>query len=309
MDFQITGKFKSADGISDIAYYILRPKGEVKGVIQLSHGMCEYFRRYDEFSGFMNRNGIAVVGNDHLGHGGSVKSKEDLGWMAEKDGWKFAVKDLYTMTCIAKKEFPHKPYVIFGHSMGSFMTRAYLSDYSEKVNGAIICGTGGKNNLLGIGIILSWIITKICGQKYRSKLIDNLTFGRYCNKLKCAISKKEWLSRDKETVDEYVSNSYCHFIFTASAFYDLFCVNRFVNSKKWASSIKAQIPIFMISGDMDPVGDYGEGVKWVHNQLVKADKNVKLKLYSNARHELLNEVNKEMVYEEILHWMNTKVLN
>lgn len=308
MDFQMTDTFPSADGNSDIAYYILKPKNKLRGVVQISHGMCEYFLRYHEFCAFLNEHGMAVVGNDHLGHGGSVKTIEELGWFSERNGWKYAVKDLHTMMNLAKQEFPGVPYVLMGHSMGSFLVRAFLTQYSSELSGTILCGTGGRNPFVGLGILLASISTKLHGQQYRSKFIDKLAFGNYCRRYDCVSSPKEWITRDKSIIEKYANDPYCRFTFTSSAFRDLFRMNQYVNSRKWASLIQDDIPILVISGDMDPVGDYGKGVSWVYAQLQKSGKSAELKLYPQARHEILNETNRQEVYADILSWFNTYII-
>lgn len=308
MDVPATGTFPSSNGLCDIAYYLMKPQGEPRAVLQVSHGMCEYFLRYQDFGLFLNEHGIAVVGNDHIGHGASAKTKDDLGWFAERDGWKYLVKDLHTMMELGKQAFPGVPYVLMGHSMGSFLVRAFLSDYSAELDGAIICGTGGKNPLIGLAISLSFLSTKLQGQRHRSQLIDRMTFRNYCNRYEAARSAKEWITRDQRIIEKYLNDPHCQFTFTSSAFHDLFCVNRFVNSKTWAKSIQHKLPILVISGDMDPVGDYGEGVTWVYEQLKNANQTVKLKLYPEARHEIINEINRQEVYDDILSWLNTDVI-
>ncbi len=304
MEFKVTGKFKSANEIAEIAYYICRPIGEVRAVVQISHGMCEYFRRYDGIAAFLNSNGIAVVGNDHLGHGASVNSDDELGWMAKSDGWRYAVEDLHTVTKIAKDEFGEVPYILFGHSMGSFFARAYLSKYSTEIDGAIICGTGGKNPLIGAGIALASFQCKIFGQKHRSTLLGVMAFGSYCSRYENPKTTSDWISRDEKEVELYCADPYCTFTFTASAYKDLFLSNRFVNMDEWYNSIIADIPILVISGEMDPVGDYGKGVREVFDGLIKAGKNATLKLYPNARHEILREINRDEVFSDILNWLD-----
>lgn len=308
MDVQVTGTFPSSNGISDIAYYLMKPKGEARAVLQISHGMCEYFLRYQEFALFLNAHGIAVVGNDHLGHGASAKTKDDLGWFAERDGWKHLVNDLHTTMELGKQAFPEVPFVLMGHSMGSFLARAFLSKYSAELSGSIICGTGGKNPLIGLAIFLSALSTRLLGQRHRGQFIDKFTFRNYCSQFDSVNSAKDWITRDKTIIEKYLEDPHCQFTFTSSAFHDLFCVNRFVNSNSWASSIPNKLPILIISGDMDPVGDFGDGVTWVYHQLRQADQDVQLKLYPEARHEILNEINRQEVYDDILSWFNKDII-
>ena len=247
------------------------------------------------------------MANDHLGHGASVDNPDGLGWMAKKDGWKYVVSDLHTVTSLGKTEFPNVPFILFGHSMGSFMARAYLSHFAGEIDAAIICGTGGPNPLTSIGIFVSRVLKTICGQKHRSKLLNNMAFGQYCSHFKDAKNDKVWLTKDEEIVDCYIKDPYCNFLFTASAFQDLLSVNKYVNEKFWPSTFRNDIPLLVIAGQDDPVGDYGKGVETVYNRLKECKSDVELKLYENDRHEILNELDRVDVFNDIYKWISEHV--
>lgn len=303
MDKQ-TGFFKSTNGINDIAYYIFKPRTEPKTILQISHGMCEYIDRYEEFARFLTEKGILVCGNDHLGHGNSISSDKELGYFAPKYGWRFLIEDLHQMTQIIKKSYPGIPYFLFGHSMGSFLARAYITMFRNELNGVILCGTSGGEPMNGIGVILAAFISKVKGEKYRSHTLSNLAFGAYNIRYKDAKTKFDWLTRSPEIVDKYIKDKHCNFVFTASAFKDLFILLDFVSKSNWARKAPKNLPVYLISGDMDPVGSYGKGVKAVYERLKKAEvKDIQIKLYKDCHHEILNETNNKEVYDDIFNWL------
>ena len=307
LEDKVTGYYLSNNNKNQIAYYIHKPCDKPIGILQLSHGMCEYFKRYNNFIKFMNENGILVCGNDHLGHGNSVFSKEDLGYFGDKDSWCDLPEDLYKLTKIIKEKYPHTPYFLLGHSMGSFIERLYISKYGNELDGAIIVGTGGKNSLVKVGIAFSKIIEKFKGERFRSNLIDKLVFGKYNNRFKKR-TKFDWLTRDENVVDNYIKDDYCNFLFTVNGFETLFYLNHYANNKNWGKTVPKSLPIFIISGKEDPVGDYGKGVQSVYN-LLKDEKinDLSIKLYENSRHEIINEINYIDVYNDVLNWVKDRL--
>ena len=283
--------FKSASGLADIhaAKYVPEDESTVKAVFQITHGMAEHLERYEKFADALCERGIAVYINDHIGHGQSVSSKSELGYFGEKDGYLNFVEDCKKLMDIAKSEFPSKPYIFFGHSMGSFVARLFTYKYADELNGAIFCGTSGPNPAAGIAIHLATAIGKVKGTHHRSKLIDKLAFGAYNNKFEKRTAF-DWLSRDNEEVDKYIADEYCGFLFTAYGYRDLFSLLNTVSKKEWFEKFPKALPVFIISGDMDPVGEFAKGINKVINGLKNAGKsNVKFKLYEGARHEILNE--------------------
>ena len=301
---KITGTFNSTNGEDLIKYYAYTPLDEVKGIVQVSHGMCEYIERYEYLAEFFASQGILLCGNDHLGHGNSVLSNNNLGYFAAENGWTYLYKDLYELTKIIKNKYPNVPYFLLGHSMGSFVARAYISEYGENINGAIISGTSGGNALSKLGKIITKRVIKSNGEKYRSEFLDKLMFGTSNNRIKKSNTKFDWLTRDEDIVNKYVNDEKCNYLFTASATLDLINLLDFVSSDDWAGTVPKKLPILIISGDADPIGNYGKGVKKVYNNLIKAGvSDVEIKLYKEARHEVFNETNKDEVNKDVLKWI------
>ena len=301
--------FPSVSGLADIHCASYTPQnGEVKAVVQIAHGMAEHLERYEAFADVLCENGFAVYINDHVGHGQSIKNTDELGYFGKKDGWKNFVEDCHKLSEIAKKENEGKPLFFFGHSMGSFVARAYSFKYADEIKGAVYCGTSGPNPAAGAGIALTNIIAKLKGDHHRSKLIDKVGFGAYNKKFE-GRTAFDWLSRDNEQVDKYIADEMCGFLFTAYGYRDLFSILGYVSSKDWFSGLSKQLPVLIISGAMDPVGDYSKGVNIVYDSLKAAGKsNVEKVIYPDARHEILNEkacFNK--VCNDVISWINKNI--
>lgn len=302
--------FRSVSDLADIhaASYVPENTDSVKAVIQIAHGMAEHLERYEPFADVLCENGFAVYINDHLGHGQSVSSKDELGYFGEKNGWVNFIEDCHQLTEIAKKDFPGKPYIFFGHSMGSFISRSFSARYSDELSGAVFCGTSGPNPAAGAGIAVASLIGKVRGSHYRSKFIDSLAFGSY-NKRFEGRTAFDWLSRDNEQVDKYIADDLCGFLFTAYGYRDMFSLLKSVSDKQWFENYPKQLPVLIISGEQDPVGEYGKGVQKVYDGLKAAGKNnVTMHLYENGRHEILNEkecFNK--VCQDIISWANSVI--
>ncbi len=297
--------FESVSSLADIhAASYLPENGEVKAVLQIAHGMAEHLERYEKFASYLCDKGIAVYINDHLGHGSSIKNKDELGYFGEKDGWKNFVEDCHKLTLIAKSENADKPFYFFGHSMGSFVARAYSLKYADEINGAVYCGTAGPNPAAGAGIVIANLIAKVKGSHYRSKFIDTMGFGTYNKKFE-GRTPFDWLSRDNDEVDKYIADELCGYIFTAYGYRDLFSILNYVSSDEWFNGLSKELPVLMVAGAMDPVGDYGAGVKKVEDKLLAAGKkNIKTVLYPDARHEILNEsACFETVCKDVLSWI------
>ncbi len=296
--------YPSTNGTDTIVAKIWQPDGAAKGIIQISHGMCEYIDRYSAFAQTLTQQGFFVCANNHLGHGASASDPEHLGYFAKRGGDKFLIDDLHTLTNMMKIKFPGMPLVLFGHSMGSFIARNYVTKYGQELDAVIFCGTSGPNPGARVGKKLAAFECRRRGEFYRSSLLSQLAFGSYNKKYKRR-TKFDWLTRDEDVVDAYLADPYCNFTFTASAFHDLFTLLLRCSDPEWFASYPKALPTLLISGDMDPVGDYGKGVSYVYQTLVSAGvRDIHLKLYKGARHELLNETNFGEVYEDILCWLS-----
>lgn len=297
--------FKSVSGLADISCssFIPEDKSSVRYVIQIAHGMAEHKERYVKFAERLCENGFAVYINDHLGHGKSMTSFEERGYFGEKDGWMNFVDDCHRLSEYAKEEFPGVPYIFFGHSMGSFISRAYTAKYASELAGAVFCGTSGPNPASGVGASVASCIAKFKGSHHRSKFIDNLAFGTY-NKRCEGRTAFDWLTRDNDIVDKYIADDYCGFLFTAYGYRDMFNLLTYVSTKDWFAKYPKELPVLIISGAEDPVGNYSQGVKVVADKLKEAGKdNVTMHIYDGARHEILNEsACFDKVCSDIIDW-------
>ncbi len=304
------GHYISSNGIDTIAYYEYKSQTPPVAIIQLSHGMCGYFERYKHLIEFLVSHNILVCGNDHLGHGNSVKSKLNLGYFSLKDGFKHLSEDLYKLTTLMKKKYPQTPYFLLGDGMGSSVVRTYLTKYSKNVDGSIIIGTTGTNPFSKSDITATNFTYSLKGEKYRSKFINKLVFGKYNDSYGDKKTEFDWLSTDKRAVSKFISDPYCNFIFTTSAFKDLINLASFVTSQECIKQTPKSLPIYIMSGNDDPVGDYGDGVTSFYNSLKQVGfDDVDIKLYQNCRHEILNEINYEEVFDDILTWINNHISN
>lgn len=300
----------SKSGVANVFARCIMPANGAKAIFQIAHGMAEHSERYEEFAAYLCSKGFAVLVDDHVGHGKSVNSDDDLGYFGETEGWDSFVEDERSLTELIKTELPGLPIVFFGHSMGSFIAREYIRRYGndERIKAAIFCGTSGKNPASSIAITLAGAIAKAKGSRHRSKFIDKIAFGTYNKKIPDAKTDFDWLTRDSAIVDKYIADKYCGFLFTATGYRDLFTILDRVSGKDWYNEISKNIPILLTSGEEDPVGLYGKGVKQVYNDLKLSDKkDVTLKLYPEMRHEILNEINREQVYEDIAAWAISKL--
>ncbi|MFR8033722.1 MAG: alpha/beta fold hydrolase [Lachnospiraceae bacterium] len=283
-------------------------EGQTKAVVQIAHGMIEHIRRYEAFARFLNEHQIAVIGHDHLGHGYSAKEAEDRGYFSDQDGSNLVIRDMYQITRYARKRYPGIPIILLGHSMGSFFARKYMTVFGNRINGVILLGTGSYTFAeAAAGKALAAVIGKIKGKRFRSRLLYELMLGSMNRKIPDARTPHDWLSRDTKAVDEYEQDELCQFQFSAGACSDFFLILAELASKKYFDRIPKLLPVFLASGKEDPVGDYGKGVEKVYKQFVSLGiRDLEIKLYDGMRHELLNEVGKEEVYDDILSWLEKR---
>ncbi|MGO0915308.1 lysophospholipase, partial [Clostridioides difficile] len=279
-----------------------------KAVIQIAHGMAETAQRYETFAKVLTKNGYIVYINDHRGHGKTAKIIENVGHLAEKEGFRCLVEDMYTLTNIIKKENEDLPIYLFGHSMGSFASQRYIMDYSNNLSGLILCGSNGKQ---GIILNLAHLIInheiKKYGRRFKSNKINNLIFGGEIIR-RNEKTKFDWLSRDKEQVEKYINDPFCGVVCSCGFFYDLVQGLKEIEDKENLKKVPLDIPIYIISGDKDPIGKNGKGVLRLRDRYIKLGvKDVTCKLYKDGRHELLNEINREEVFEDIICWLNNKI--
>ncbi len=301
--------YRSSDGKNTVFAEIFAPKsGEVRGIIQLSHGMIDHTGRYEALADFFTGHGFVFAGNNHLGHGRTAASPSDLGFFAEREGYKFVIEDVKKMNELLKGEYPSLPHFLLGHSMGSFIARLYTEKYSESIDALIIHGTGGKNPMAGAGRALVSLLRKIKGPRHRSALITAVAFGSYNSHYDKSEGQNAWLTRDTKRVSDRDTDPYTAYIFTLSAYHDLFTMLTECNSPSWFENYPKETPTLVISGEDDPVGDYGRGVRFVHDSLSRAGvKDLTLKLYPGARHELFNEINRDEAMADMLSWIEGRI--
>ncbi len=256
--------------------------------IHINHGMAEHSKRYDEFAKAMNKDGFAVYAQDHRGHGKNADGC--YGYFADSDGWMRICNDSFALDMLIKEEYPDIPHFIFGHSMGSFLTRTNIALHSESYDAAVICGTGGSQGILGrIGLRLAAMHIKKKGAKEKDPLLDKLAFGGYNKRFK-GEGKFAWLSSDRKEVEKYIKDPECGFICSTSFYRDLITGSFTANDEKLAASIRKELPIMLISGDMDPVGGYSKGVRESYERYKRLGiKDVRLSLIKDGRHEILND--------------------
>ena len=279
------------------------PEGQVRAVLQLSHGMVEFIDRYKPLAEYLAGQGIVVVGHDHLGHGGSIRTKADYGYFAEPDGNRAVLDDLHAMTLRTKERYPGVPYFLLGHSMGSFYARQYLCEYGQELSGAIIMGTGYQPKaLVQLARTICRVLAVFHGWHYRSKLVARLSFLGY-NKGLEGRTAHDWLNRDPVEVDRYRADERCTFIFTLNAYYSMFSGILRLYDPALLARVPKDLPIVLFSGEMDPVGSYGKGPRQVYGWLKASGvRDLSLKLYPDARHELHNELNRDEFLEDVVAW-------
>lgn len=299
---KITGTFPSTSGLCGVRFYIYTPETP-KAVVMLSHGMCEYVERYENFARFMCENGIAVAGNDHIGHGNSVTDENMLGYFGQERGYINMVRDLHRMRAVIDEKLPNIPRFLMGHSMGSFLARIYLSKYREdRWNAAVIMGTaGGVTGSAPLRKLLDFL-ERDRGDYYRPNL-GHTVFGLFNRRVGEHRTPHDWLSRDEKNVDKFIGDPKCNFTFTVAGYRDLLNALLCANSAPVIENTPTDIPLLFLSGSMDAVGEYGDGVHKAVARYIDHGCDVDVRLYHEARHELLFELNRGEVMRDILNFL------
>lgn len=278
-----------------------------KAIVQLSHGMVEHIQRYDDFAQFLVTNNIFVYGNDHRGHGKTGERQGQLGYFSDHDGFKKVAEDLHEITQIIKEKYPTVPLFLFGHSMGSFLARKYIQSYSHEIDGVILSGTGFFPSFT---TKLGKSLARLLPAEKESHVMNHIAFGSYQTKIKNVQTDFDWLTRDRQAVQTYLDDPSTGYVPTARFFYDLMDGLGTIHRKKANETIRKDLPILFMSGEADPVGDYSKGIWKVANLYHQMGiKHIKVMLYIEGRHELLNELNKTEVYEQTFEWMNALLQN
>lgn len=298
--------FISNDGIEIYCYKWDAHTDNVKGVVQIAHGMAEHASRYEAFAKKLNESGYTVYANDHRGHGKSALSTELQGYLGEGRAFERLVDDMARLSEIIHRENPDKQLFLFAHSMGSFASRRYIMAYPEKIDGLILSGSNGKQGfVLSIGQIIAKIQRKIIGDKRPSNILNALAFGSYNAKFMPNRTLFDWLSTCDEAVDKYMEDQYCGAVFPASFFDEFFSTLKFIENKKNFHLIPKKLPILIVSGTDDPVGEMGKGVKRLYNHYKENGvEKLEMKLYEKCRHEIVNDSCREELFKDVLAFLS-----
>lgn len=299
--------FKSADEVTTIHGYCWKPEGKPKAVVHICHGMVEYIERYAALAECLCEQGYVVYGADTLGHGKSVVNRNCFGYFGERNGnWKL-LSDIVSMQGLAKRSYPGIPYFILGHSFGSLMVREYVERFPDSVDGVILMGTMYHRNAEAwMGKLVCNLIAAIKkeGYRYRSTFVNDMAIGRLDKYFKKEDLRNSWLSRDREEVAQYNAKSECNFIFTVGAYRDMMTALLEVNDRRNLERLHSGMPVLLMAGDQDPVGNFGKGPRHLYDIYKELGLDCRIRIYKNDRHELLHELDREKVYKDILKWLN-----
>lgn len=302
--------YPSADGVHAIhAAEWLPDQRPPRAVVQIVHGVAEYVERYDHLAQFLIAHGFLVCGEDHLGHGRTVTDGK-YGYFAKKNGWSLVARDIRRLRELVGEKYPDVPYIILGHSMGSFLTRTYLIRWPGTVDAAVLSGTGQESPaLVGLGKALANVVGAIRGPEHVSELVYDLSLGSYNKPFRPNRTPSDWLSRDETMVDADLKDPLCSFKPTVGMFRDMMGGLQFIADPKNLARMDKDTPVYFLSGDHDPVGSMGAGVRKVERLFRDAGcKDVTVKLYPDGRHEMFNEINRQEVMEDLLGWLESKGL-
>ena len=306
----LTNTYTSFDREEIFYYHWQVPENTaIKGIVQISHGVGEHAGRYKSIAKKLKKDGYEVYANDHRIHGKSAKSNDHLGFYDGDDYFADCVLDMRALTEIIKKEHPNKKIILFGHSMGSLLSRDYVTKYGEDLEALILSGTASFMKGLGsFGMLSAKFLSKLNG-KYRSnELLKNLFFNQFNKKFKPNRTKVDWISSDEKQVDKFEADPLRIEDFSLSVFIDILKGSKKISKPETFENTPKTLPIYIFSGDKDPVGEMGKGVKKVAKNYKKASvQDVTLKLYKGGRHEMLNEANRKEVQKDLLNWLNERI--
>ena len=283
------------------------PDGEVKAVVQIVHGIAEFVERYDAFAEYLNSHGILVVAEDHMGHGKSIDNGGTKGYF--DGGWFTAVEDTCQLLADTRAEFPEVPYILFGHSMGSFMTRTILARYPDSgISAAVICGTGWMpQGVLSAGLAMCNLICRTGDERKPNEKLQGMIFGGYNKRVEHPRTAYDWLNRDAAIVDAYIADPMCGFTASAGLLRDMLTGMLYIEKTENLANMKNDLPVLFVAGGDDPVGSYGKGVRQTAEEFRKQGmEDVSVRVYPLCRHEILNEINKEEIFEDVTNWILEK---
>lgn len=302
--------YLSSDNKTQIHAVEWKPEKKIIGVIQIAHGVTEHILRYEQFAEFFTQKGFVVVGNDHLGHGTSIAKNSKPMYFGPKNSWNFVVQDIETCRKMTKEKYSDIPYVLLGFSLGSFLVRTYLIDYAkEPIDASIIMGTGYIPNFkIAIAKMIANNEAKKVGEENTSSVIKSLTFETYNKLFKPNRTECDWLCSNEKAIDEYLADPLRGKNYSAGLFIELLSGMQYTSNLKNIKKMNKKIPIFLLSGDKDPVGEFGKGVIKTFDILRKAGiENVDIKLYKDLRHDILHEENRNNIYADIYNWLEKNI--
>ncbi len=290
--------YPSSDGVHQVHAVMWTPDGEPRGIVQLVHGICEYAARYEPFAQFLTQNSFIVAGNDHLGHGQTANGPEEYGFFTQ---WWDLVRDVRALQLNMKERYPDLPYFLLGHSMGSFVARTFLIDYPGELTGCILSGTGQEP---APTVALGKALTALGDPHKVNKLFYKLSIGAYNAKFRPNRTSADWICRDEAVVDAYLADPLCTFPTKAGMNHAMMTGLQYVGDRANLEKMDKKTPIYFFAGDQDPVGAMGKAVQKVAGWFRDAGcQDVKVRLYPGGRHEMLNELNKEEVFQDTLTWL------
>lgn len=297
--------YLSADGKTPIHAVTWYPEGEPVGVLQIAHGVAEYALRYEPFARYMTSRGFLVTANDHIGHGQSLAEGAARLYFGEKGSWRYVVDDIYALRCRVGEAHPSLPYFLMGHSMGSFLARTYLIRYPGTLDGAILMGTGQNPDALLVGgKALATALAKKVGRENPSDVVEKLAFGTYNKAFAPNRTGYDWLSVNEENVDRYIADPLCGGMASTGLFLEMLDGMAFIKKGANLRHMNMDTPVLFISGERDPVGNMGKGVRAVHESFRRAGvRDLELRLYPELRHEILNEDCRETVSADLYDWI------
>lgn len=277
-----------------------RPDFSPRAVVQIVHGMSEHVERYAPFAEFLVGRGFVVCANDHVGHG-KTAGERDLGHMPLANGVDVLVEDVHALREKVCERYPHARHVMFGHSMGSFVTRVYLTRHADGLSAAILCGTGQQPRIQTVaGRVITRLIAQIRGERHVSRFVDSLGAGAYGRAIKDARTDVDWISSDPDVVDEYIADPLCGQPFTVGAYATLALLVADATDARLARRVPKDLPLLFVAGAEDPVGDCGRGVARAVDEYRNAGvRLVEMGIYPGARHEILNEPCHEAVWHDV----------
>lgn len=300
--------YPSSDGSHTVHAMEWLPQGQPRAVVQIVHGVAEYVGRYDHVARFLTERGFLVCGEDHLGHGKTVDDGK-YGYFGPRGGWDLVVRDIRRLRELQGEKYPGVPYVMLGHSMGSFLTRTYLIRWPGTVDGAVLSGTGQEPApLVALGKALAGGLCLLRGGDSVSPLVNAMSLGAYNKKFAPNRTGADWISRDEAVVDTYLKDPLCTFMPTVAMFRDMMGGLQYIADRNNLARMDKETPVYFLSGDRDPVGAMGKGVEKVVRMFRKAGcRDVSVKLYPEGRHEMFNELNRDEVMADLLAWLESKL--